>query len=174
MKMLLLISILLFSGTTFAFERKMETFDQLKLAELVNRLPVTARLRKTRKARNPTEGLKVKSTFPKRASAFQINCESVYYNASKIPSSSTCQLTVDPTHPQLESSYDEYRIQIKDKVSVTALNNAISYGRPKKEFRSWDRAFGTNFEGFRGNLFYYYLVCSTELCTLKISKLDQL
>lgn len=149
---------------------KLDRYDQLKLAELLARIPAEAKIEKSEKE-DETSGLQKRFfTFPKEEMGFQIFCETHYYNNSPYVSSAQCLFEIDPNHHLIEHNYDEYRISLKDKAMASGLYQSIPHGQPRREIRSWQRDRGTNFEGIRSEIFRYYLSCLSESCELRISE----
>jgi hypothetical protein len=147
--------------------------DQLRLADLVIKLPSTVRRSMNESISTPKNGTRITSIFPKRSAAWLVVCAHDYFNGSEYPSYVQCELTVDEHHPDLQVNYDQYQIMIANKQMTTALYNAISYGDPEKEFRSFGKRYGTNFEGKSANIFRYYFNCSVASCRILLSKLKK-
>lgn len=147
----------------------LESFDQTKLAELIGNLPTTVRSKKVTRVVSSRLGFKVTSVFPKEDHAFRIKCESSYFNRSLYPSKTKCGITLDEKHPELFQANREFKVSIKDPQIVSALYQAIHYGKPRKEFRSFEKVYGLTFEGRKGYAFDYYFSCGLEDCILKFS-----
>lgn len=145
--------------------------DQLRLADLLAKLPSNARWSKQETVDSPKSGVRMNYLFPKQDEAFKISCQNDYFNGSPYPSFVHCELSVDEHHPDLEMNYDQYRIMLDNRQQVSALYDAIPYGNPEKEFRSWGKQTGTDFSGKSGNILRYFFKCSMESCRILISKL---
>ena len=146
----------------------LDNFDQTKLAALVGEIPTTIREKNVTPLTEPVQGFKVSSKFPKEAGPFQISCESSYYNRSLYASYAACKVEIDEHHQEVQKSWDEYKIVITDPEIVGVFNKIIPMGRaPYKEFRSFGKEKGKNFNGVYSNIFYYYIRCSQNECTFK-------
>lgn len=146
-----------------------EEFDQEKLADLVNRLPETVKTKQVARIVDPTEGILVRSIFPKQNLGFRAVCESRFYHHSPYPSYSSCTMSVDEHHPLVLKKYDEYKIAFNDPAVVAALFGHISFGRPNKDFRSFGKEEGTSFAGKNTWVFHYRFDCSSAACNVYFS-----
>lgn len=169
MKFIVLSLCALVTSSAFAGFVPLIEFDQLKLGELLGKLPTSVRSKAVEQLSGPRSGIKVKSLFPKEKGAFNFLCESTYYNGSNYASHSECKIEIDTHHEQTDVHYDEFKIVYTDVASVKALFEAIPYGSPVKEFRSTERKKGTNFEGKNGNIFNYYFKCGPQSCEMRFS-----
>lgn len=161
----------LFVINAHAYDLKLEQFDQEKLADLIGRLPLTVRTRVITNLSEPVAGISVKSEFPKEDVGFKAVCESKYYNNSPYASSSVCTMTVDERHPNVDTKYDEYQLSMKDQTTAEALFKHISYGKPEKDFRSFGKDKGLNYDGKNSFVFHYRFKCSTDACVMNFSQI---
>lgn len=169
----LFLTLTLLSSSAFSARIQLNNFDQLKLARFVESLPANIKDSKTLKAKLPENGKVIVTRFPQKSvssSGFFINCESSFYNQSPYATASTCELEVDLAHPEVKKSNDELRLNILQKDLVQGLYDSISYGKPRKEIRSYGKEWGTNFAGDWTYVFHYYLSCSTVDCQMTFSQ----
>lgn len=148
----------------------LKEFDQIKLGELLGRLPATVANKTNVPIPGPLPSSYVtKITFPSRRQGFEVVCSKTYYNGSPYPSSSVCSVTTDPSHPNYSKSYDEIRFTVTDPILVKTIFLAIPYGDTFKEFYSWERNAGTDFEGQRRDIFHYRFECTLQSCVIRFS-----
>lgn len=146
----------------------LDSFDQTKLAALVGEIPTTIREKKVTPLTTPVTGFKVSSRFPKTEGPFAFICESSYYNRSLYASYGSCKVEIDEHHPEVQRSWDEYKIVVTDPEVVATFNKIIPTGRPPyKEFRSFGKEPGKTFDGKFAKIFYYYIRCNKDQCTFK-------
>ncbi len=169
MKSLIAVSFALALTPALGHTLKLEQFDQFKLGELVGNLPTTVREKTVSSLGGPGNGFVIRSVFPKHKAPFEMACKSSYYNGSPYPSYTSCDVTVDLNDPALDSKYDQHRFVFTDPTVVTALREAIPYGRVKKQFNSFERNRGTTYEGRYTNIFHYIFTCQRTACVLKLS-----
>lgn len=147
----------------------LKEFDQIKLGELLGRIPATLVIKTNTPISGNIPGYVSKITFPNRSEGFQINCSKTYYNGSPYPSSTLCSVTIDPAHPQYSKSYDEIRFHVIEPDLVKAIFFSIPYGDTLKEYYSWERDAGSNFEGQRSDIFHYRFECTIQSCLVRFS-----
>jgi hypothetical protein len=167
MKKLFLVFLALYPSLVFSYELELSQYDQEKLAELVERLPAHIRKRDVIELSVPLAGKKILSEFPTGNLGFKILCESNYFNNASYASSAFCRVHIDDLHPEIEMGYEEFKIMIYDSSISYALFQAISYGRPAKEFRSEKRKQGISFDGELKTIFGYYFKCFPDKCVFK-------
>lgn len=159
----------LFFSLAHADTLRLDRYDQLKLAELLARLPETVKMENSEKD-DSIPGLQKKYlSFPNAEADFRIFCESHYYNDSPYTSFAECLFEIDPNGRSIDHSYDEYRIQLKGELAKGLLK-AIPHGQPRREIRSWQRDSGTNFKGQRSEIFRYYFSCGEADCEIYVSE----
>lgn len=170
--MKVMILLLLLPAIASAESLKLARFDQLKLAELVARLPSSVRAITQEEVSHPAPGRRITSRLPiaEESSSFQIICHSTYFHDSPYASEADCSFEVNLSHKDLQSSYDELLVKIKNSALNEALYAGIPHGVPRREFRSFGKDKGTTFEGTSGQIFHYYLSCSEAQCILKVSE----
>jgi hypothetical protein len=166
----ILIVLFSFSAIVRAETLKLDNYDQLKLAELLARIPAEAKEEKAEKDESRPGLQKKIMAFPKEDIGLRILCEAQYYNNSPYISKAQCALEIDPNHRSIEHSYDEYRIKIADETSASGIFTSIPHGLPRRELRSWKRDVGTNFQGKKSEIFRYYFSCSKSECEVLISE----
>lgn len=164
MKFFILFTLL--SGNLLAETLLLDRYDQLKLAELLARIPNLAKHLEVEKG---GEAEKRFMTFPKAAKEFQIHCESTYYQDSPYASAAECRVDVDLNAKGIKRGYDELLIELSHR-NAEALFEAIPQGREKRELRSWQRDAGINFEGRRSEIFRYYISCLKDTCRIRVSE----
>jgi hypothetical protein len=141
---------------------KLERFDQLKLAEFLQRLPETGLSRSSEELSGALEGKLVRNELV--LEGLSLRCEARYYKGFSAASWASCEVEVQgPRRNQ------EYRIEVRDAELVAALRSAIPYGQNLKEFRSAGKLKGTTFEGTQAWIFDYYFACGANSCALKFS-----
>lgn len=169
MKYLITLSFLL-NQMAFASQVELEEFDQLKLAELLVKISPSLKVVKTTPLITPQAGTLVETRFPKASDVpFSIKCQSSYFNHSPFASFAKCSLTVDVNHQETQKSYDELKITLKDKDTASSFFENIPHGKPRRDFRSHGKEWGTTSEGKGGFIFHYFFSCSTLECSLKLS-----
>jgi hypothetical protein len=164
-----LLLLLPLSANAQSYVLNLSQFDQEKLASLVERLPESSRNIEVTDLSHPRIGIGVTSHFPIDDQGFKFQCVSNYFNLSPVASSAFCHVSLDIYHPNVTLGYDEYQIELKDGHVSRALYDAISYGRPFKEFRSEQREEGIGFDGKKKSIFRYLFKCLPESCILRIS-----
>ena len=150
----------------------LKEFDQIKLGELMGRMPDTVALKTTIEVPGPIPATETQITYPVQPQGFQIYCAKTYYNGSPYPSSSVCSVTIDPAHPNFTQSYDEIRFSVIDPSLVQTMFQAIPYGETFKEYYSWEKNAGTNYEGRRADIFHYRFECTMESCLIRFSDIS--
>ena len=136
----------------------LETFDQQKLETLVRRIPEA--LVSTSKFEN---GEKRYYSYPRSNDpGFKIDCESTYYQHSKLPSEIMCSLNITQ---EIDSRSDEHKITFSDP----ELYNSFSYETDVKRFYSNERVFGLKLNGKYGEMFRYGFICDVKNCQLTYS-----
>ena len=170
MKILFLFVCVLSSVSAFAESFKLKDWDQLKLGELLSRIPAEAKVLKVTPVTEPALGRKERIIFPRWVGALKIICENITYGNSQVISASTCTFSIDSHHPDVSVNYDQYKILLKNPTTVQALMVSIHGGPESKEYRSGYMDDGINFEGRATNIFHYLFKCKTTECELRVSK----
>jgi len=135
-------------------------FDQEKLAQSIEQMPLHVRIREEEVIDTPRRGVKVTNIFPDDQNGpFQVRCESLYFNQSSYATSAVCSLSLDLDHPELEKVNDEFQTRIYDDYAL-ALHQVIPYGRPNRQMRSTHKEEGITSSGKKGNVFDYNFSCS--------------
>lgn len=158
-----------FSFSAWADGLTLKEFDQIKLGELLSRLPEGVATKVVVPAPGDMPGTEEQITFPAQPQGYQFICRRTFYYESPYPSFTACSVSIDPAHPDHDRSYDEIRFKVTDLTLVQAMYNAIPYGVPLKEYYSWERDEGTNYEGKSTDVFHYRFECTAESCLIRFS-----
>jgi hypothetical protein len=166
----LLIIFLSLPHITFSHEIKLSEFDQSHLSALISRLPTVLIYTHTEKIKIPVDGKKVITSLRPFDTGLTFKCWNDFYNESPWPSFGGCQVLIDLTHPTTQLNHDVITIFIHDQYLAQSLFHAIPYGKPKKEFFSFERDSGTDSSGAKSNnIFHFYFSCTQQECEILLS-----
>jgi len=146
--------------------------DQIKLAEMLNRVDHDFKIYSQIDISKPVPGHQTRETLQDQSLGFAIQCDRSFYNDSPYPSKVKCVVTVNEKHPSFDRRNDEIKFKIKDDQLAQTFYDAIPYGtNGRKRFSSFYRDVGRIFEGDWSNVFHYYFDCSVKECIVKFSNI---
>lgn len=162
--MKLLLPLLIFS-TAQAATLSIDSYDQIKLAHFLRKLPASVA---------PTSedilsgGRRIHTEFSRPG--MKVLCMSEFFGDASVPSSSECEIVLDENHQTLEKNYDEWRIPDASAEVASALFAIMPHGRETKSFRAGVFEEGTDFNGRRTNIFDFLFECTRNACLYRFSE----
>lgn len=163
-----LLGALLFTHLAMGEILPLDSFDQAKLGEFLIRLP--KQMTEKSKENNFSKNLQILTLkFPRTTEAFAIKCSLHFYQDSPYPSETHCEVTVNKQHPRAILRHDVVRVTVQDPAMVKGIYQAIPYGALQRKLYSYDRDPGVTFQGIKGSIHHYQIICATSTCWFKFS-----